>query len=502
VEPTDRTTTTGTSAERALRFVLTVLLLGGTISIALNDWFGVGGDGFDSLAGGYLYDAVVLAAGVACLVRARAVRRERAGWLLIGLGILCWGAGEVYWTAFILDNPSAPYPSPADVLYLVFYPLSYAGLAMLVRARAHELDWRLWTDGLIAALGTAALGTAFVFDFVVEHADGTPLQVATSLAYPLGDIVMISMVVGVIALTGWRPGRTWTLLLIGLAAQVIADIAYTLQSTNGVLPAGTWIDPIYLISAVFLGACVWQPVAEEIRPTTRFDGWRELMIPALFAAFMTGLFVMQYFDPGSAPSSVLRFATVVAIIVRLAISVRENQTLLEQVRTDPLTGLSNRGRMQVDLETVLKGATEETPAMLLLFDLNGFKRYNDTFGHPAGDTLLVELGGALREAVGSDGTAYRIGGDEFCVLLSCEPKRFDTAAREAARALSARGKGFEVSASWGAVTIPQETSAPLEALQLADVRMYAQKESRRAAHVSEEISETVKVTEWPQATGA
>ena len=68
--------------------------------------------------------------------------------------------------------------------------------------------------------------------------------------------------------------------------------------------------------------------------------------------------------------------------------------------------------------------------MLLLFDLNGFKHYNDTFGHPAGDELLSRLGGALRDAVGEDGTAYRIGGDEFCVLLTCAPERFDAVSRD------------------------------------------------------------------------
>ena len=104
---------------------------------------------------------------------------------------------------------------------------------------------------------------------------------------------------------------------------------------------------------------------------------------------------------------------------------RENRRLLEQVRTDPLTGLGNRGRMQVDLGTVLDRADREHPAMLYLFDLNGFKRYNDTFGHLAGDELLARLGRNLRDAVGSDGVAYRIGGDEFCLLLSCPRERFD-----------------------------------------------------------------------------
>ena len=176
--------------------------------------------------------------------------------------------------------PNAPYPSPADVGYLLFYPLAYAGLALLVRARAHEINWRLWMDGAIAALGTAALGAAFVFDFVAGKAEGTPLQVATTLAYPLGDILMVAMVIGVVALTGWRPGRTWSLLLAGLSALVIADIAYTLQSTGEALPGGGWIDPIYLIAAICLGAAVWQPAeAAEITSPADGDGRREIVVP-------------------------------------------------------------------------------------------------------------------------------------------------------------------------------------------------------------------------------
>ncbi len=469
---------------RLLRRALAVLLLGGTTVVVLHDWLGLGGS-FELAIGSILYDAIVVGAGIACLVRAAAYDRERAAWRLIGLAILSWGAAEVYWTAFIEDNPSAPYPSLADLGYLAFYPLAYAGLAMLVRARAHEMNWRLWMDGAIAALGTAALGAAFVFDFVAEKATGSPLEVATTLAYPLGDIAMVSVVVGVVALTGWRPRRTWSLLLAGLAALVVADIAFTLQSTDGTLPGGDWIDPIYLLAAVCLGATVWQPAeAADITSPSRVDARREVIVPALFAGVMIGLFAMQYFSATSGLSTILWASTMTAVIVRLAMSDKENKHLLEQVRTDMLTGLSNRGRMQVDLEEICERASEECPAMLFLFDLNGFKRFNDTFGHPAGDELLTQLGQALRQAVGKDGTAYRVGGDEFCLLLTCEQERFEPVAREAAKALSASKGGVDVSASWGGVTIPHEAVEPMEALQLADVRMYAQKESRRVAHGS------------------
>ena len=76
----------------------------------------------------------------------------------------------------------------------------------------------------------------------------------------------------------------------------------------------------------------------------RFDGWRELMVPAFFAAVMIGLFAIQYFSRASALTTVLWAATMLAVIARLAISVRENKRLLEQVRTDHLTGLGNQGR--------------------------------------------------------------------------------------------------------------------------------------------------------------
>lgn len=463
---------------RALRIALAAVLFGGTALVTLHDWFGLGGGNFDDLAGGELYDAVVVAAGVACLLRSRAVQAERGAWLLIGAAVLAWAAGEIYWTANILDNPDAPYPSLADAGYLAFYPLAYAGIAMLVRARADEIDWRLWTDGAIAALGTAALGAAFVFDFVAERTTGTALEVATSLAYPLGDIVMLAMIVGVIALTNWHPGRTWSLLLAGLAALVVADIAYTVQATGGFVPPGNWIDPIYLISATCIGTILWQPGAARIG-SDHLGNRRELMVPAIFAAVMIGLFAMQYMSATSGLTTMLWAATMLAVIARLAMSVRENRALLEQVQTDPLTGLGNRGRMQVDLARLGARASETHPISLLFLDLNGFKAYNDRLGHPEGDKLLTRLGCALRDAVVGDGTAYRVGGDEFCVLLTCSEHRFDSVARKAASALSERGSNYDVSTAWGSATIPGEAADPSEALRLADVRMYAQKESRR-----------------------
>jgi two-component system cell cycle response regulator len=470
-----------TTGVKALRLAFAIVIGAGTAFVAIHDWLGIGGSGLDYAAEGPAYDAVIVGAGLTCLLRSLSAGKERAAWVAIGAAILSWGAAEVYWTAAILNDPSPPYPSLADIGYLAFYPLAGLGLGLLVRARGHELDWRAWADGMIAALGTAALGVAYVFDFIAGQTEETGLQLVTTLAYPLGDIVLFSMIVGIVALTRWRPGRGWTLLLIGLGAMAVADIAYTLQWTDLGIPEGPWVDPIYLVAACCLGAQAWRRRSETIRPAARYDGWRELMVPALFAAVMIGLFAMQNAHSASSLATVLWAATMLAVIVRLAVSVRENKSLLEQVRTDPLTGLGSRGALQVDLDTLCAKATEEEPISVLLCDLNGFKRFNDTCGHPAGDDLLAELGGRLLAAIGNEGFAYRIGGDEFCVVLTDAGEDAEELNRKAAIALTTRKSGVDVSSSWGRVAIPAEAESPREAMQLADLRMYAQKESRRTA---------------------
>src|SRR6476659_1170124 len=172
----------------SLRLFFAFAIGAGTVAVAAHDWLGFGGGAFADAAEGWLNDAVVVAAGATCLLRSRSAGRERTAWEAIGASILVWAAAEIYWTVAIVGDPSPPYPSPADAGYLAFYPLAALGLVLLVRARAEEIEWRLWMDGAIAALGTAALGTAFVFDFVADPPSGTAIQVATTPASPLGDI--------------------------------------------------------------------------------------------------------------------------------------------------------------------------------------------------------------------------------------------------------------------------------------------------------------------------
>ena len=109
---------------------------------------------------------------------------------------------------------------------------------------------------------------------------------------------------------------------------------------------------------------------------------------------------------------------------------------LRQALTDDLTGLGNRRRLLADLERAIAAGTDHSPAVLAMFDLDGFKAYNDTHGHPAGDALLARLGARLAATFAGSGAAYRLGGDEFCVLKHGSPAELEEAIRQALDALT------------------------------------------------------------------
>jgi len=204
------------------------------------------------------------------------------------------------------------------------------------------------------------------------------------------------------------------------------------------------------------------------------DRHRQLAVLATSAAPDPTL--LNAWNAGQIAMLVLALVMLVGSVAALASAGRRTQ---RELRTDPLTRLNNRRALMDDLARACERAGESDPAYLWFFDLNGFKRYNDAFGHVAGDVMLTRLGRRFAEAVGSTGRAYRLGGDEFCALITAplgDPlERF-----EAARAaLGESGGAFAVSASAGAVEIPRDAGEPEVALRIADQHMYRDKAASR-----------------------
>ncbi|HEY2636857.1 MAG TPA: diguanylate cyclase, partial [Solirubrobacteraceae bacterium] len=164
------------------------------------------------------------------------------------------------------------------------------------------------------------------------------------------------------------------------------------------------------------------------------------------------------------------------VLLRMVLAVEALERSRREALTDGLTGLGNRRRLLLDLRTRLRDG--ERPFTLALFDLDGFKGYNDAFGHLSGDALLSLLAERLALAV-APGRAYRMGGDEFCALIDATGAAAGEPLAAASAALAEQGERFDVRASAGVVTLPVESRDVREALTMADMRMYAEKGRRR-----------------------
>jgi diguanylate cyclase (GGDEF)-like protein len=188
--------------------------------------------------------------------------------------------------------------------------------------------------------------------------------------------------------------------------------------------------------------------------------------------------VGRLYGVGAWPIGLIVIAVLLLVLAGLGFRAGE-RVLVAAATTDALTGIGNRRKLMADLDRELAAASPSKPLLLMLFDLDGFKSYNDTFGHPAGDSLLARLGSALKTAMRGRGSAYRLGGDEFCILASVGQDGTEPTIAAAEAALTEHGDGFSVTASYGAILLPEESRDPAEAMRLVDQRMYAHKTSGR-----------------------
>jgi len=437
------------------------------------------GEGLQAAVGRWVYDAAVLGAAAVVLWRAAVMPAERRAWLALGIGLLLWALGQTYYSVVLYYAEPAPFPSPSDALFLAFYPASFVALVLLLRARVAHLDPLAWVDALIGALAVAAVAAALIFPPVLEALGGSPLGVAVSLAYPCMDVVLLGLLSGAFVLSKWRASGTWLLIALALLLFGVCDVVYLSaagQSTTALNAASVGWPLAFLLLAL----ASWLPATEA--EATAAGGRRRIVVPLAMAVLSISLLVAASFRDVDATAVALSAACLVAVLARLLITFNQNTGMLEaseeEALTDDLTGLANRRALMADLERAA-AATPPEPTVLALYDLDGFKAYNDTFGHPAGDDLLRRLGKQLAASVEPLGSAYRLGGDEFCILAPTRGRSADAICEGAEEALTDRGTGFSISASWGKVLIPVEVVSPTDALRLADRRMYAKK-GRRA----------------------
>src|SRR6187551_576623 len=258
-------------------FLLTMLL-----AFALHAVTGLGGAGIDRAFNIWVYDALIVGAAGSCLLRAAMVERERLAWGLLGAGLAAWTGGEIYYSAALAGAETVPIPSLADAGYLIFYPLAYAALIVLLRNRIGSFPVARWLDGLVVGTAIAALAAAVALGPIVDTStSGDTAAVVTNLAYPIADLALLTLVFTASAFTGWRPGRTWLMLGSGLIVLAVSDGVYLLQSAQGTYAEGGILDVAWPLGFLLLASAAWQEPAR--RQVVRSRGLRVALIPATAA---------------------------------------------------------------------------------------------------------------------------------------------------------------------------------------------------------------------------
>jgi len=447
----------------------------GFMVLAAQVQFGVGGAWLADVNNKFTYDGILVLAALNCVICGWR-RSDRVVWLWVGVAISAWTAGDIYYTWWLDGKANVPFPSLADAGYLLFYPPVYVALVVLFHKEVRGIVRSLWLDGVIAALTTAALAASVVYAIVERSLDGSgesAAGIATNLAYPLGDMLVLGIVVGAVALSGWRFSARWLLFGSGLAVFAVCDSIYLVQIAKNTYSYGTldlgWPAGMLLLA----GAGTLPP--RRVR-AAQLDGYRLILVPALFGSAALCLEIVDHFRSLNLLGMGLTSLALAAVFVRMSMTFADYLMLLDRTRheskTDLLTGLWNRRALVSDIDEVIAAGTK---SVLMLFDLNGFKSYNDRFGHPAGDALLARLGARLQSGVVGHGMAYRLGGDEFCVLVRVDDTKIADVVAATTANLTEEGDGFRITSSVGIVVLPEEANDTTEALKIVDRRMYRHK---------------------------
>jgi diguanylate cyclase (GGDEF)-like protein len=436
---------------------------------------------------GWVVCCIEVAASGLCIAKGLIGEPGRRAALILGFALLSWAFGDVMLTAESVGGATPPSPSVADLFYLGFYPLAYVAVIMIMRGEVRKVAATSWLDGAIAGFGAAAVCAAFAFHDILSTAGTSVAATATNLAYPIGDLLLLGLVVGSSAMLSGRPKMPWIFLASGLALNVVGDTSNLLQHSLGASRFGTvfngiaWPAATVLISmAVWLRARDTNPLVPERPPG--------FVLPNLLAMCALVILLVAALHPVSRVAIGLATATLGLVGIRLALSVRSLQTLSQerhrQAVTDDLTGLANRRHLFRVLDSFFAEAGDPLAGgrrlAFLFVDLNHFKEINDSFGHPAGDQLLRQLGERLATSLRNTDLLVRLGGDEFAVVLvdgDCEyattvAQRLTASLEEPFQLDAVRAR---ISASIGIAMAPTDAADAAGLVWCADVAMYRAK---------------------------
>jgi len=365
--------------------------------------------------------ALVLAALAAGSTRGR----PRAGWICLTAGLTGWGIGLVVWSFYEFTREAVPFPSVADAAYLVLPVCVCVALVLFAGERTDRSRGRTLLDSLIVAGSLLIVSWVTILGPMYSAGASSRLALVVSLAYPIADVLMLT--VAAMVLVGALSDQRLALMLLatGVASIALADSAsvfFARQSADAgsnAIQIG-WVAGLLLIAVAGVAA---REAAHQVYGLDQLPGWTSIWLPygvLLVAAVVAVAQPLRVIH--SEPVVIIAGLIVAAVVVRQVLAVVENRRLravmADQALHDPLTNLGNRALFNERLwHATRRREREGLSVAVILLDLDDFKLVNDTLGYVAGDVLLRHTGARISRAVRGGDTVFRLGSNEFAVLL-------------------------------------------------------------------------------------
>jgi diguanylate cyclase (GGDEF)-like protein/PAS domain S-box-containing protein len=366
------------------------------------------------LNAGPVFNVIGFSASVAIVVGVRTHKPStRLPWYLIALGQLLFVAGDVLaynYQAFF--GKPLPFPSIADPVYLLVFPVTITGLLLLIRKRSPGRDWTSLVDSVIVTLVPALLSWVFL---MAPYAHDPKLHLGTklvSIAYPLGDILMLGVAVRMAVGSG-RRSVSYYMVISAIGAVLITDSIYGWIQLHGTYNPGDPLDGGWIVYYLLLGAAALHPsmksVSDSAPPKIQLTRGRILGI-AVAALIAPVIETVKYSGHGGTDAYVIGFAAIILfalVVVRMIGLARAQEATVKRERTmraaaDAFATATSRREI---VRAAHDAATMLTPveSAVCVFQLD--QRYGATClvaercGASAGE-VVVELAALPEEVVG------------------------------------------------------------------------------------------------------
>ena len=382
-------------------------------------------------SGGLILLAITTAAlGFTVAIHKNAPVRLRRAWLLMGLAVLSSAIAEGIWLYYDVVLKINPYPSLADLFYLIFYPLMLYGVLNLPFAPPQkEREAILGLDMSIMMV----LGGLFLWYFIlaqIQKAGTGSLGDIIALAYPLADLFVLASLVSLIQRDLENVSRVVLMLLISsIVFTAIADVLFAIFQAYSFPFVMAPLNLLWMVSFwAMMFAAVWQIThlsadqgIERFSPFMRSALVYIAPILSMGLAFVAAVMLLKL-SPRIYFTLIGSFALGTLVLIRQYFVLRDNRRLYGRMETlastDSLTGLYNRHYFNESLQREIKRTQRyERGLVLLLMDLDNFKSYNDTYGHLKGDEILKDVAALLNSRIRTTDLLARFGGDEFIAIL-------------------------------------------------------------------------------------